>query len=1038
MKKIVLLLLTFFSCASYFAFGQSLQVTGKVTASDDGLPLPGVVIALKSNTNIAVQTDVNGKYTIATASGETLVFSFLGFKTQERKVSGTTAINVSLDSDIQMLDEVVAIGYGTVKKSDLTGAVTSIKAEDLQKTPAASLDQALQGRAAGVTVNANSGQPGAAAVVRIRGIGTVNDSSPIYVVDGVILNDISFLSPNDIASTEILKDASATAIFGSKGANGVIIVTTKKGTKGESTISFDAYTGIQNRWNKLDLMKSKEFAETIIDLDGRASQSNFYDTKGFNSWLSLYRLGASPYYPTIKSTTNPTGFSYNAVETDWQDEVFQENALIQNYYVAFNGGSEKSSYSMSSSYFDQEGTIIGSNFKRLTLRINSSRVIKDWLKVGQNLSFVPSEGRNAMNNSSSPGASILSAALAMAPWDPTHYPAGAVNLNGKDLGGQISASSNFQNVTNPFSMVENSFPSDKRERIVGDVYLELKPLKDLTFRSDVSMDLNNNRNKLFKSAYRYSSYDGMDNNFLSSNMSRSSVVRFENILTYAKEIGKNSFSIMGGQITEQYNYYSIGGAGASILNPESTNWYLSQTTEDRTFASDGVARTRMFSLLGRLQYAYDSKYLATFNFRADGSSKFQESPWGYFPSTALAWKVNEEEWMKNNTVVDYLKLRFGYGQIGNEKIGGDNFVLKMFNTGPTFVDYVLGQDQQLASGATVLTYVNKGGTWERTEQYNAGIDFGLYKSKFSGTVDLFLRDTKDMLLTVKGPAYAGNRYDAVANVGTVQNKGIELTLTYQNQAKVKRKTLSYNITGNVSFIKNELTALNGGEKIYGTFSLSDVGLPLFALWGYQYEGIYQSDQEATDHLFGYDPNAISYHQGDAKYKDLNNDGLINDSDKQQIGNPFPWLTYGLNMSADWNNFDVQLFFQGVAGNELFNAVRMRTEGTGADATLSTTMRNAWSPNNLTGDIPNPYNSVNKFESSRYVENGSYLRLKNVQLGYTLPASIKGINKCRLYVAGSNLLTFTKYTGYDPEIGGGVDFGNYPQSRTITLGANINF
>lgn len=1039
-RNIILLCCVFLFCVLQSAIAQELQVFGTVTVSVDGSPISGVSISVKGEPTKSTSTDSNGRYRLQLSEPRTLVFSYTGYKTIEIHVSKTGALDLALDTDVTLLDEVVTIGYGTVRRSDLTGAVASIKAEDLKKTPAANLDQALQGRAAGVTVNANSGQPGAPAVVRIRGIGTVNDSSPIYVVDGVILSDISFLSPHDIESTEILKDASATAIYGSRGANGVILVTTKKGKAGRTNITFDTYYGMQSRWRKLDLMKRREFAETIIDLGGVASERNYYEEYGFSRWLQAYRLGNSPYYPVVRSSANPDGINYGNIETDWQDEVFNANAPIQNYYLSADRGNEKSNYSISGSYFNQDGTIIGSNFERLTIRFNSGHQLRDWLKVGQNLTFSSSEGRNAMNNNASPGASVLSAALAMAPWDPTHYPQGSLNRDGEDLSGQISASSNFRNVTNPFSMVEHSHPSNKNERWVGDVYLEIKPYEGVTLRSNVSMDMNNNRNKLFADAYEYSSYDRMEKNFLSSSMSRSAVLRYENILTYAREIDKHNFSVMGGQVTEQYNYYSVGGSGAAILNPVSTNWYLSQTTEDRSFSSDVVARTRMLSLLGRVQYAYDSKYLATFNFRADGSSKFQENLWGYFPSTALAWRISEEDWMKSSShPFNDLKLRLGYGQIGNEKIGSDNFVLTMFNNGPSFVGYVLGSDQSLANGATVLTYVNKGGRWERTEQYNAGVDFSMYQNRFTGTVDAFLRNTKDMLLGVKAPAHVGNRYDPMANVGTVENKGIELTLTYQNTKPIRNHALNYNITGNVSFIKNELTALNGGQRVFGTYTLSDEGMPLFSLWGYQYNGIYQTDQEALDHLTDYSPSEISYQAGDSRYTDMNKDGRIDDKDQTNIGNPFPWLTYGLNFSLNWKNFDTQIFFQGIHGNQVFNAMRFRTEGTGTESTLSATMRNVWNgDNNPTGDIPNPYSAVNRFASSRLVESGSYLRLKNVQVGYTLPNTIRGLNRCRIYLTGNNLLTFTKYTGYDPEIGQGVDFGNYPQSRTIIIGANVNF
>lgn len=1017
---------------------QSLNVTGEVIAADDKLPLMGVNVVVAGVPGQGTITDINGRYSISVPTGKSLVFRYIGYKETTVAITKAGIVNITMEPDAKMLEEVVAIGYGTMKKSDLTGSVTSIKAEALQKTPAAGIDQALQGRAAGVTVNSNSGQPGAQAEIRIRGIGTVNNSAPIFVVDGTIVDNISFLSTNDIESTEILKDASATAIYGSRGANGVILVTTRKGKEGQSNISLNAYYGVQNRWRSLELMQSDEFAKTIIALNNVASEKNYFKNNGFNKWLGAYRLGRSPFYPTLKSDSNPGGIDYSAIETDWQKEVFVPNAAIQNYHLSIDGGTEKSNYVISGSYFNQDGTIIGSSFERFTLRINSSHKVRSWLKVGENLSFTSSTGRNAMNNNSSPGASVLSAALAMAPWDPTHFPAGSVNVDGKDLSGQIAASSNFRNVTNPFSMVTNSEPSNISERWVGDIYAEISPVKNLVLRSSVSMDLSNNRDKLFKYAYLYSSYDKSDKNFISNSMSRYSTLIYENILTYAKEIGRHSFSLMGGQTTQEFNYSYIGGSGASILNPTLNNWYLSQATEDKTVANDGASRTRMFSLLSRLHYSYDSKYMITLNFRADASSKFPENVWGYFPSTALAWRISEESWMKNIPNLDFMKVRAGWGQIGNDKIAADNFILKMFNSGPTFVDYVLGTTQQLATGAAVLTFVNQGGKWETTEQWNAGVDFGFFNGLLAGNVDVFVRDTKEMLLSVKAPAHVGNRYDPVANVGKVRNQGVELSLDHQH----KTGNLKYSISGNISFISNKLTALNGGDRVYGDKNISDEGYPLFTWWGYQYDGIYQSDAEALQHLDAYTSETIPYHAGDARFADLNDDGKIDDADKTDIGNPFPWLTYGINLGADYKGFDVQLFFQGVHGNELYNAVRHRTEGKGVEATLGTQMRNVWTTANPYGDIPNPYGSSLNFEtSSRFIESGSYLRLKNLQIGYSLPAGLLDgtfIKRCRFYVSGNNLLTLTGYTGYDPEVGGGVDYGNYPQARTVLFGVNLDF
>ena len=1027
MKKIASFLVFLFVSVQ-LCLAQKMTLSGIVFSADDSYPLPGVAVLVKGTMH-GVSSDMDGKYSIDVEKGDVVVFRSFGFADKEVTVNQSAVLNVYLENDALVLDEVVAVGYGVMKKSDLTGAVASVKGEQLQKTPAAGLDQALQGVAAGVTVNSGSGQPGASAEVRIRGIGTVNDSSPIYVVDGVIVDNINYLSPNDIASTEILKDASATAIYGSRGANGVILVTTRKGeTDGSVRVSFDAYLGVQSRWRALDLMNAAEFSSFLANASGIPSQVTVLENKGIDSWVRAYLIGKSNYYPK--------NLDYSAIDTDWQDVVFR-NALIQNYHLSADGGNKDGYWSMSANIFDQDGTIIGSDFNRFSLRFNSAHNIGKYIKVGENLTFMTSEGRNAMNNNSSPGASILSAAIAMAPWDPARYPEGSLSRDGADMSGQISAASNFKNVTNPLSMVEHSHPSDKTERWVGDIFLEINPIKGLVWRSDVSMDLSNTRHKLFKDAYKYSDYDKMDKNFLEESMGRYQTIILENTLTYNGEIGKHSFSLMAGQTAEEYNYETIGGSGSSILNPVKTNWYLSQTTELQNKASDTAGRTRRFSLLGRAHYSYDSRYMLTLNFRADGSSKFKEHTWGFFPSAAAAWRISSEEWMQDFDILEDLKLRAGWGRIGNDKVGENSFTLTMMNNGPTFVDYVFGANQELAHGATILTYVNNGGKWETTQQYNLGLDFGLWGNKLTGTIEVFERDTKDMLLSVSAPAHVGNRYSAIANVGTVANRGLELTLNYRNQAG----ELAYNIGGNASFIKNELTSLNGGERVWGDKTLCDEGLPLYTFWGYEYEGIYRSQDEINKHLWA-DGASTGISVGDAKYKDLNGDGKIDEDDRTDLGNPFPWFTYGINMGAEWKGFDLQLFFQGVYGSKIYNALRLRTEGTGNEATLSTTMRDVWSESNPSGSIPNPKGSSRNFETnSRFVESGSYLRLKNLQLGYTLPSSFTDklhISRARVYVSANNLLTLTPYTGYDPEVGGGVDYGNYPQSRTFMLGLNLNF
>ena len=1029
-------------------------VSGIVMAEGEPDPVIGANVMVKGTSNGTI-TDFDGHFILDAKVGDILVISYMGYISQEVKAIDSP-MRITLKPDNVMLDEVVAIGYGTMKRSDLTGAITSVSAEDLNKAPVAGLDQALQGRAAGVTVTTNSGQPGEGATIRIRGIGSaIGGNDPLYVVDGVITGDIRFLAPADIQSMEILKDASATAIYGSRGANGVILVTTKSGGQGKANISFDAYWGIQNRWKKLDLMDSRAQVDTELRIGAMrngAEEIAFYNQRGFSEWLSMYKLGKSPYYPM--------NFDYSHQETDWQDEVFNANAFMHNYTLSIDGGSDKGHYAFSSSYFGQEGTIIGSNYNRFTLRLNTDYKVREWLTIGEHLSFVTTSGRNAMHNSSSAGASVISAAMAMSQWDPVYYPEGSVNAEGKDMSGDYSAGSNFKNVTNPYQMAFNTEPSSKNERVVGDFYLEIKPIEGLVIRPSISLDYSLNRNRNFTYPNTYTSYNYSEKNFLSSSMDRRCTLLEEVTATYAKKIGKHNFSVMVGQTWEEYNYYSIGGSGAQILNPVESNWILNNTTEDRLPASDGVGRSRRLAFLGRAFYSYADRYLITANFRADASSRFTKDPWGFFPSVALAWRMSEEAWLKEVQWIDNLKLRVGFGQAGNDGIPSGSFIPTMGSGDMVFYGYPLGYPQVMVGGAAVLTQVNTAGKWETNEQWDAGIDFSFWNGKLSGTIDYFLRDTKDALLYVNAPAHVGNRNSLIKNVGNIRNTGVELSLDHKHHIG----KFHYNIGGNVSFLHNELTAVNGGSPLWGDRTKTDQGMALNSFWGYEYEGIYQTDEEALEQLYTYKdkPDELGVHAGDARYKDQNGDGVLDESDKKCIGNPFPKLTYGFNLGADFYGVDIQLFFQGVSGNKIYNAMRERLEGDGTSNALATYMAdevwvgytdvvresmlakgvNWMELENRNGTIPNPLGSpTNTENSTRFIEDGSYLRLKNLQIGYTLPKNITEKFHCsrlRFYITASNLLTITKYSGYDPEVGSGVDYGNYPQSRTFTFGLNATF
>ena len=1039
------------------AFAQTLTVTGVVMAQDEPDPVIGANVMLKGTTSGTI-TDFDGNFTIQAKTGDVLQVSFMGYKPFEVKVTNAGPIRVTLVPDNVQLQEVVAIGYGTMKKSDLTGAVTSVKSEDLLKAPVSGLDQALQGRAAGVTVTSESGQPGEGAVIRIRGIGSaLAGNDPLYVVDGVIVSDIKWLSPNDIKSMEILKDASATAIYGSRGANGVILITTKSGGEGKVNISFDAYWGFQNRWKKLDVMGSRDHAETELRIgamrDG-ASQIADYYKYGFSQWLQDYKLGTSKFYPT--------NFDYANQETDWQDEVFNRNAFMHNYNLAFDGGSDKGHYAMSASYFGQNGTIIGSNYRRFTLRLNSDFQIRKWLKVGEHFSLMASTGRNAMNNSSSAGASVISAALAMSPWDPVYYPKGSVNADGEDISGHYSAGSNLKNVTNPYQMVYNGEPNKKTERFVGDLYFEITPIEGLTIRPSISANYQLVRERNYTAPNTYTSYNYWEKNFISSNMERQLSLLEETTITYARQIDKHNFSVMAGQTWEEWNQYGIGGSGATILNPIPSNWYLHNAKTDKNPAGDWVARVRRLSFLGRVFYNYDSRYMITANFRADASSKFSKNPWGFFPSVALAWRLSEEHFLRDKdlTWLDNIKIRAGWGQVGNEAVPSGSFVATMTQGNDLNTGYPLGNNNSEATaGSAVLCQVNESGKWETNEQWDAGIDFGFWNGMLSGSVDFYCRDTKDALLYVVAPAHVGNRIKMISNVGNIRNMGVEVTLNHEN----KVGPVHYNIGGNFSYLHNELTALNGGSRLpEDGYVMTDYKLPLRAFWGYTYEGVYQSDEEALQHLTAYDATTIPVHAGDARYTDLNGDGKIDDNDQHYIGNPFPKISYGINLGADFYGVDVQIFFQGVAGIDVYNAARMRLEGDGSSNALAPYMKdqvwvgysegvqnamlakgiNYMELENRNGTIPNPLGSAsNTAASTRFLEDASYLRLKNLQIGYTLPEHITKKFRCsrlRFYATATNLFTITKYKGYDPEVGNSIDYGNYPQSRTFTFGLNANF
>ncbi len=1023
MKQIFILF--FFSLSTiYRVNAQDISVTGKVISSEDNSPLVGANVTIKGSTRGMI-TDVNGSYTIKAKEGEILVFAYVGFIKQEIVIKSELIINVVLQAELKKLDEIIVIGYGTQKKSDITGSVVSVTSDQITQTPVSGIDQALQGRAAGVTVTSNSGQPGSGVTMRIRGIGTVNNSDPLYVVDGISLGNISFINPGDIESIEILKDASATAIYGSRGANGVVLINTRKGSQdGKMTATIDVYKGVQNCWRKLDLMNSNEYAK----FKGYDATDPTYSS--FSDWVyKKFNLATNPYIPN--------NIDYSKYNTNWQDVIFRNNAQITSYHVSFEGGNKVSNYNISAGYFDQDGIIISSNFKRLTFRINSAHKVSRLISVGENVSFMNSSSKGVATNNEN--YSVLNSAISLAPWDPVRYPDGRITP------------SSTTNLKNPISMVEMENPHSSWNRIVGNVYTDITPFEGLTFKSDIGIDLSYGDGGNFKPKYFISANDNMSKNFLQKDYQKYSMWLWENTLTYKKVFAqKHDLTLLAGMTAQDGTWDYLGGSKSAIPNESPNLWYLDAATQDPTIGGRAWEWS-MLSYLGRVNYSYNNRYLLTLSVRRDGSSRFGvNNRWGVFPSMAAGWKISEEDFFAPfKQTINQLKLRLGWGRIGNQEIGNYAYTTNIVS-GTTFTGYVFGNPQAIIAGAAPLNIANNDLKWETTEQSNAGLDLAFFDNRLTASIDYFIKDTKDMLVAIPVPGNVGLRYYPMVNAGSVRNSGLEFSADY----KQKIAEIFFSVGGNFSTINNKVLSLGGGEDIYSATFFGEnltrtrVGDPIGSFYGYQVAGIFQDKYDVQEHINSkgqeIQPTAKP---GDLKFVNMNDDNKIDASDKVNLGSPIPKFTYGFNASIEFKGLDLQVFFQGVNGNKLFNCNRYFTEGNGY-TNLGAEMINAWNGKGTSNSLPDPAGSADNLRaSSRYIEDGSYLRLKNIQLGYKLPPGLvakAGITSWRFYLSATNLLTFTKYSGFDPEIGitngldMGVDRGNYPQARTFTIGTTLQF
>jgi TonB-linked SusC/RagA family outer membrane protein len=1028
-KKLSLILFLVLSWSS-IALAQS-TIAGIVTSADDGEALISASVSVKGSTQ-GVLTDIDGRYSIKVPEGgTTLVFSYVGYATKEIEIGGKTVINMTLSEGIDF-DEVVVVGYGTQKKSNVTGSISQVKGEDLEDMQIGRVEQALQGRTSGIRVSQSSGAPGAGSTVRIRGTSSINGSNPLYVVDGVVIGGgIDYLNPNDIASIEVLKDAASAAIYGARGANGVIIITTKKGKKGSARVNYNAYYGVQNPWKKLPMLNGTEYA--IIQNEMAAAAG-----------LAL------PFQ-------NPSQYGEG---TDWQDEIFYYNAPISSNEINVSGGSDKITYYSSVNYFQQDGIVAQdkSNYKRLSARLNLDAQVNDKLKFGLNAAYTRNESRGISANSEFGGT--LGRALNIDPITPLYetdeavlaeapYTSGGVlrpNLvrgDGGIYGISEYVTSEIVNPVAAASIANGLFGADK---FVSTVYGEYEVIKNLKIRSSFGSDLAFYGSNDFTPAHYLNTTNLLDTNYVGVNFNRGFTWIWDNTITYDFNIKKDhSFSVLAGHSAQATKGMYLGGSKRDVptQNADDATIDFARNEDSEQVYAGKWERYAIESYFSRLNYNYKGKYLLTAIMRADASSNFGTNyRWGYFPSVSAGWNIADEDFFPQSNAVNYMKLRAGWGRNGNDAAGALEYV----STVSGGRNYTFGSGDRLTNGVSPNQISNPDLRWEAVEQINLGIDLRLFK-KFSVTLDAYIQNTIDMKTTPPLPAYIGNNAPT-ANVGTMNNKGIDLELGYDNTFG----EWNLGINGNISYVQNEVTVIGNEAGFvqgagWGTQGIEVTriteGLPIGYLYGYTADGVFQNQAEVDAHT-GTDglllqPDAVP---GDLRFVDVNNDGVFDEDDRGMIGDPTPTWTYGFTINVDYKGFDLVIFGQGVAGNSIFNATRRYDL---PNSNMPATALGRWTGEGssdfyprLTDDDAN----INFARSSTfYVENGAFFRIKTAQIGYTLPRELSskvGVAKARVYVASNNLLTVTDYSGFDPEIDSGVDRGSYPQARMFSVGVNVTF
>jgi TonB-dependent starch-binding outer membrane protein SusC len=1023
-----------------------ISVSGTITDESDS-PLPGVNVLVKG-TSIGTTSDASGKFTITVPDeNSVLVISFIGYATQEITVGTQTSINVKLNPDITQLGEVVVVGYGTQKKTSVTGAISSVSSKDLSAQPVVNVGQALQGRVAGVTV-VNNGAPGAAPIVRIRGVGTVNNANPLYVIDGFPTGDLNSINPKDIESLEVLKDASAAAIYGSRAANGVILITTKKGTNKKLSVNLESYYGVEQAWRKLDLLNTEQYIDYATEL---LTNADIYTQETTNPSIVIgssvpERIKSGGLDQPINSQTSQT---FRQTNTDWQDEMFRV-APIQQHKAELMGGTDKSRMFASVGYFDQEGIMEGTGYRRGDARFNSDHNISKKITFGQNF-YVAYDERKVEQNAG--GRTQLQHIIRSSPYFPVYNPDnyggffGAQGVDGSDP-------------ENPVRVAALDKQNQQRLKFLGNAYVDVKILEFLSYRFQGGVDYVDYRQRTHLPAYNSGpgGYSVRANANLNQNQQNFVSTILTNQLTFNKSFDKHNVNATVVAEQQTFTFTQTTGQGN---NTQSNDIQEPVALANQTY-SGNRDESALISYVARVNYDYNDKYFIGASIRRDGSSRFSpDNRWGTFPAVSAGWRLSEESFFQGTEFISELKLRGSYGLAGNFLTPGV-YDYQSTISGNQIYEFNLGSSASSA-GYTIRALANPDIKWETSRMTNIGVDVGFLSDKFTLTAEYFNTRTTDMILPRPIPLSYGYDTPPTANVGEVENKGFELQLGYTKS----EGDFNFNISGNISAVRNKVinlgsegTTIQSGDWYGDNLTLTKVGEPIGYFNGFVTDGLFQAGEPH--------PLQPAARAGDIKFKDVNGDGQLNADDKQNIGHFLPDFSYGINFSGTWKGFDATLFLQGVSGNEIYSVVKYELEGMSRLFNSGTAVLNRWTPENTNTNVPRAVSgdpNRNGRASDRFIEDGSYFRIKNLTIGYSVPSSIfssltnSTLTKLRIYMTTQNLLTLTKYkSGYDPEIGNrndisvsnnpkapltttltqGIDYGQFPQSRSIVFGLQIGF